>query len=152
MAKDAEKLTVKEQAFVNEYLKDGNATRSYRAAGYKAVSDVIAASDGFKLLRKPKVRDAVAAGRKAASDRAIVTAEDVYRGLRKEAEFTGDGSSHSARVSAWSHLGKAVGLFVDRLELTGKNGQPVAFIEVPADAPDRGSDAGRQEGPEVQPS
>ena len=36
------------------------------------------------------------------------------RGLHDEATAKGEGSSPSARVSAWFHLGKHLGMFVDR--------------------------------------
>lgn len=48
-------LTIKQQRFVDEYIILGNATQAYKAAGYKAASDTIAASEGLKLLRNPKV-------------------------------------------------------------------------------------------------
>lgn len=46
-------LTPKQQKFVLEYLQDGNATRSAKAAGYSARS---AATLGERLLRDPKVK------------------------------------------------------------------------------------------------
>ena len=38
----------------------------------------------------------------------------VINGLYAEANFHGEGSSHSARVSAWEKLAKHLGMFVDR--------------------------------------
>lgn len=46
-------LTPKQQKFVLEYLQDGNATRSAKAAGYSARS---ASTLGERLLRDPKVK------------------------------------------------------------------------------------------------
>ena len=43
-----------------------------------------------------------------------VTQDEVIRGLKKEATLDGENSSHSARVSAWAHLGKHLGMFTDR--------------------------------------
>ena len=83
--KKAGQLTVKQQAFVNEYLKDGNATRAYRAAGYRAASDGVAHANSSALLRNHKVSAAVEAARKIISERALVTAEDVVRELKKVA-------------------------------------------------------------------
>ncbi len=34
----------------------------------------------------------------------------------------GEGSSHSARVAAWGHLGKHLGMFTDNLNLGGSVG------------------------------
>jgi len=46
-----------------------------------------------------------------------VTQDEVIRGLKKEATLDGEDSSHSARVSAWAHLGKHLGMFSERLML-----------------------------------
>ena len=53
------KLSVKEDAFCREYVIDGNGTQAYKRAGYAAKTDVIAASEAYKLLRKPKIAKAI---------------------------------------------------------------------------------------------
>lgn len=50
------KLTLKQQRFANEYIISGNATESYKKAGYRANNDNIAAVEGKKLLRNPKIK------------------------------------------------------------------------------------------------
>jgi phage terminase small subunit len=50
-------LPPKQLRFVEEYLKTLNATQAYKAAGYTAASDEVAAVEGHKLLRKPKVAE-----------------------------------------------------------------------------------------------
>lgn len=56
------KLTIKEQLFVREYLKDFNASRAYRDAGYKAKST---RQSAYKLLTynyiQEKIKDQVEA-------------------------------------------------------------------------------------------
>ena len=49
--------------------------------------------------------------RKEQAERTLITADEVVMGLKNEAEYRDEGTSHSARVSAWGHLGKHVGLF-----------------------------------------
>ena len=61
----------------------------------------------------------------ARSHRTRVTADDVVEGLAKEATLYGQGASHSARVAAWAHLGKHLGMFVDRQEHSGADGGPI---------------------------
>ena len=53
-----------------------------------------------------------------------ITQDDVLWGLRREATLTGDGSSHAARVSAWGRIGKHLGMFVERRQQLGEDGQP----------------------------
>ena len=61
----------------------------------------------------------------ARSDRVQITQDDVLRGLRREATLTGEGSTHAARVSAWGLIGKHLGMFVERRQQLGEDGQPV---------------------------
>ncbi len=54
------------------------------------------------------------------SKRTEITQDEVIQGLKKEATLEGEGSSHSARVAAWAHLGKHLGMFTDNLNLGGE--------------------------------
>jgi phage terminase small subunit len=54
------KLTVKQEAFCLHYAKTGNATESYKQAGYSAKSDVVAGVEGHKLLKNPKIKNRLA--------------------------------------------------------------------------------------------
>ena len=108
-------MTAKQQAFVLEYLVDLNGTQAAIRAGYSAKS---AYSIAEELLRKPEIAAATAEAKAERAAHVGVTAEDVITGLMKEAAFYGDGSSHSARVSAWGLLGKHLGMMVDRTEVT----------------------------------
>ena len=106
-------LTPKRAAFVREYLIDLNASAAARRAGY---SERSAGAQGHDLLKNPEI---VAAIEKAQAERAArtgVTVEMVVEGLHKEAT-TAD--SDTARVSAWAHLGKHLGMFADRQEHSG---------------------------------
>ena len=51
----------------------------------------------------------------------------MIRGLKKEATLEGEGSSHSARVAAWAHLGKHLGMFTERHLHGGDPESPVIF-------------------------
>ncbi len=108
------KLTEKQAAFVREYLVSLNATDAARRAGYskKTASEV-----GYENLRKPQIREAIENALAERAQRTELTADEVIAGLRREANFKGEGSSHAARVSAWSWLGKHQAMFADRLDL-----------------------------------
>ena len=54
----------------------------------------------------------------------------MLEGLVKEATLYGEGSSHSARVAAWAHVGKHLGLFPDKVEHSGKDGEPIQIQRV----------------------
>jgi phage terminase small subunit len=125
-------LTPKQRRFVEEYLLDANATQAAIRAGY---SPKTARQTGAENLSKPVIAEAIAEAQKAVSARTLVCVDDVVRGLLVEARFDGEGSSHSARVSAWSHLGKHLGMFVDRQEVSGVKGQPIRIVEIVRSSP-----------------
>ena len=83
------KLAPKQARFVEEYLIDLNATQAAIRAGYKN------GEIGRQIITKNNVLEAIQAA---------------------EAKLSGEGSSHSARVAAWAHLGKHLGMFVDKTE------------------------------------
>ncbi len=112
-------LTPKQARFVEEYLIDLNATQAAVRAGYSAKT---ANEQGAQLLAKLSIRQAVAEAQAIRSKRTEITQDEVIQGLKKEATLEGEGSSHSARVSAWAHLGKHLGMFTDNLNLGGSIG------------------------------
>ncbi len=112
-------MTPKQQRFVEEYLIDLNATQAAIRAGYSARN---ADKIGPELLGKTRVAEAVKAAQQARTERTAITQDEVIQGLKKEATLDGEGSSHSARVSAWAHLGKHLGMFTDNLNLGGSVG------------------------------
>lgn len=67
-------MTPKQEAFVNEYLIDLNATQAAVRAGY---SEKTAYSAGGRLLKDPVIADAIAAARGDRSERTAVTADRV---------------------------------------------------------------------------
>ncbi len=111
------KLTPKQARFVEEYLIDLNATQAAIRAGYSAKT---ANEQGAQLLAKLSIRQAVAEAQTIRSKRTEITQDEVIQGLKREATLEGEGSSHSARVSAWAHLGKHLGMFTDNLNLGGE--------------------------------
>lgn len=72
-------LTAKQQRFVEEYLIDLNATRAYKAAGYSVKSDNAAAVEGHKLLRNPKIAEAIKDAQERRSERTEITQDMVLQ-------------------------------------------------------------------------
>ena len=115
-------LTPKQQRFVEEYLIDLNATQSAIRAGY---SEKTAQEIGSENLSKPMVAKAIAEAQEKLSNKAQVTVEMVVQGLLNEAKDLSEGSTQSARVSAWAHLGKHLGMFKDKIEHSGDPNNPI---------------------------
>ncbi|MDY3868886.1 MAG: terminase small subunit [Pyramidobacter sp.] len=112
------KLTPKQARFVEEYLLDLNAAAAARRAGY---SEKNADSIAAQLLRKTKVFEAVQSAVAARSAKAEITAEYVLENLKRLSErcMSEKEFAPSAAARALELLGKHLGLFSDRVELSG---------------------------------
>ncbi len=117
-------FTPKQARFVEEYLVDLNATQAAVRAGY---SPKTAKQQAQRLLTKVDIHRAIQEGQEARSERTGVTQDQVITGLLHEARLTSEGSSHSARVAAWAHLGKHLGMFTERHLHGGDPESPVIF-------------------------
>lgn len=76
-------LTIKQQAFIDAYIKTGNATQAYIDAGYKANTNQVAGVEGHKLLKNPKIEREIRQLREAARERSIASAQDVMEFFTK---------------------------------------------------------------------
>ncbi len=117
-------LTPKQARFVEEYLIDLNATQAAIRAGYSAKT---ARAMGCENLTKPDIQAAVTEAQRDRAARTGITQDEVIQGLKKEATLDGEDSSHSARVSAWAHLGKHLGMFTNRHLHSNDPESPVIF-------------------------
>lgn len=149
------KLTDKQQAFINEYLKTWNATEAARRAGY---SEKTAYSIGHENLSKPDIADEI----KRRIEEETMSADEVLHRLTRQArgsfadmirlagglplldweravengtidnvkeitfkEDTITVKLHDAQA-ALVQLGRAHGLFVDKKDITS-GGEPIIF-------------------------
>ena len=120
-------LKPQQERFVVEYLKTPeNATDAAIRAGY---SPKTATAQASRMLTNVNVRKAIDEAQNETRERVKeevgLTVEMVVQGLLKEAQDYAEGSTQSARVSAWAHLGKHLGMFKDKIEHTGVNGGPI---------------------------
>ncbi len=109
-------MTPKQTCFVQEYLIDLNATQAAIRAGYSKKTARQVASEN---LSKPDIQRAIEEAQQVRAGRTGLTQDAVVQGLLKEAEFKGEGSSPAARVSAWAHLGRHLGMFKDKTAFDG---------------------------------
>ena len=132
------KLTPKQQRFVEEYLVDLNATQAAVRAGY---SEKGASVTGSQLLANPKVSQAIAEARKKLSEKTSLSAEYVDANLMQIVQnsmqriklLDDDGNqvldekgepvwvlvNAKAALGGCEQMNKRLGLFKDKLELSG---------------------------------
>lgn len=105
----ANKLTAKQHSFCEHYISNGfNALQAAISAGY---SERTAKQTGSENLTKPDIAEYIAKFKQKASERALVTVEDVVAGLLHEAKGLGEDTSTSARVAAYKALSDYTGGF-----------------------------------------
>ncbi len=146
-------LTAKQEAFCEEYMIDLNATQACIRAGYKEDN---AKQMGTENLSKPAIADKIAELKAERSNRTLVDADYVINGLlevhkrclqaepvmvRGEEGMEESGEfkfEHSGANKSLELLGKHLGLFVDKKEISGPNGGPIqtdsVFEFIPVDA------------------
>lgn len=74
-------MTDKQQIFCDEYLKDRNGTRAYKAAYPNVKKDSTARVCASQLLTKPNIRDYIDEQLKKLSDSRIATVEEIFQYL-----------------------------------------------------------------------
>ena len=130
-------LTAKQERFVSEYLLDLNATAAARRAGYSMKN---ADQIGPQLLGKTRVQAAISVALKARQERTAVTQDWVLTKLKEnleramqaipvldsEGKPTGEYRYHGGVANkALELLGRHLGMFPNRHEVTGEDGGPI---------------------------
>ena len=130
-------LTAKQREFVLNYLNSGNATQAAIEANY---SEKTARVIGPENLSKPAIISALNRARELAQQEAAVDAQEVLQTMKairdrcmqavevrdREGNPTGEYKFEAnAAIKANELLGKHVGLFGNKLEISGKDGGPI---------------------------
>lgn len=133
-----EAITEQEKVFAESYAACGNATEAARQAGYKTAN-----ATGHQLLTRPRIQEYLAPLMvRAAEKREAERAERIATAAERQAWWTRvmmgleGGADFKDRLKASELLGKCQGDFVERREITGKDGAPlqVDITHAPADA------------------
>jgi len=126
------KLTAKQEAYKNNRIQGMGVSAAYNEAypDQKMTPQQVSVAAN-KLEHDPRIVLEMDRAKAAATERAIVTIEDVVKGLLIEAQCNGEGSSQSARVSAWKAIGDFTGGFdanKQKQEVSGPGGGPVETV------------------------
>lgn len=107
----ADELRPKQRAFVNEYLKDLNATQAAIRAGYK---EKTAGAIGAENLQKPKIQKAINEARADREKNSKITVEWVLARIASIAEDPE--AQQRDQLKALELLGKYLGMWEKRQE------------------------------------
>ena len=137
------KLTPKQKAFAREYIKDNNGKEAAIRAGY---DEKYAKQQAYENLTKPYLKEVIQEKQAVLAEKAQISAEFVINNFleilnfNKQIEefYQGDGENirvkkkmidAQAALKASEMLGKHLGLFVEKLQVTGKDGKDLMPIE-----------------------
>ncbi|MDR2944056.1 MAG: terminase small subunit [Methanosarcinales archaeon] len=115
MMPKGDNLTPKMMKFIDEYLKTGNATDAYLAAGYRTNSRNIAGVEGSKLLRKPKVLSELERRRAAIIADSIADAVELQQFWTQTMRSGSEEKKDQLKASEF--LAKTKGMFISRVEI-----------------------------------
>lgn len=106
------KLTSKQEAYKNNRIEGMGVSEAYRAAyNVGVMGDKSVSAAAGKLEKDDRIAIAIAMAKREAAERAIVTTEDVVRGLLKETDAKAEGSTSAARTAAWKTISDYTGGF-----------------------------------------
>lgn len=124
-------LTPKQEAFCLAYIRCGNGLQAYREAGYSPrMSDKSATEAASRMLRDAKVVARIEELRKPVAAEAGITLENHLRDLEILRNQAVNDQKWSAAIQAEIARGRASGLYVERTELTGRDGAPVQVAQM----------------------
>ena len=128
-------MTLKQQIFADEYLKDLNGTRAYKVAYPSVKKDTVASANASRLLKNAKVKSYIDEQleimhneRTADAQEVLEFLTSVMRGEKTEQTLIGMGEGAQGiteidvgakdRIKAAELLGKRHALFTEKTEMT----------------------------------
>jgi len=102
------KLTPKQKLFCEYYVIDKNASAAALKAGY---SKKTAKAIGHENLTKPNIKKFIQEHLKKQSEKIGISFDDVIDGLEIEAKGDGEDTKTTARITAWTQIGKLLGYY-----------------------------------------
>lgn len=114
-----------QERFCVEFVKSGNATRAYKAAGYKADNDASVRAAAAKLLTKDNVKKRIAELREKVSSSKIMSAIERRELLTKFAKSIK--TSNTDRLKAIDLLNKMDGVYINKTQISGDGGGAITF-------------------------
>lgn len=127
----AEGLTAKQERFCVEYVSNGS--RSYSDA-YRAVFDcskmkpATVNNKAYALANTSEIRARIQNLQDEAAREAMVTLADHLKALERLRDLAERAGKLGPAVAAEIARGKACGLYVERTEVSGPEGQPVSIV------------------------
>lgn len=116
-------LNAKHEAFCQNMAKGMGVREAYREAGYADN-----AASASKLYAKPDITIRITQLQTATAKKAQFTIQDMLKQLDEDRKFAREKGAPAAAISASMGKAKVLGMLVDKQEVTGRDGGPIAAI------------------------
>jgi phage terminase small subunit len=114
-----------QERFCIEFVKSGNATEAYKAAGYKVRSDRVAGAAAARLLGNVCIQETIAKLRDELSSEKIMDAKERRELLTQFARD--DETPKQDRLKAMDLLNKMDGVYINKTQISGEGGGAITF-------------------------
>lgn len=128
-------LTPRQIKFVEAYVEDFDKDKALVVAGYNLANKSSSNKMASELVAHPAVKVAISYYVEKRVDKSALSVEYVEHRLMKlaaameEAAMKGDTKSAAVMLRTIEVMGKLLGMFVDRQEITGKDGEAIKIEE-----------------------
>lgn len=120
-------LTPRQRRFAEEYMVDFNGSAAAIRAGYKTKYPN---KVGSELLDHPGVRAAIDKITLERASKSVIKPEYVVRKIAKTIEKAEADGNHNAVLRGCELLARHLGMFIERTEISGPNGEAIKYEQV----------------------
>lgn len=120
-------LSVRQRRFVEEYLVDFNATHAVQRAGYNTKWPN---RMGNELINHPGVRAAIDQVTLKRANESVIKPDYVVKKIMKTVEKAEMDNNHAAVLRGCELLARHLGMFIERQEISGPNGDAIKYEQV----------------------
>lgn len=120
-------LTVRQRRFVEEYLVDFNGAAAVSRAGYDSKHPNRMA---YQLLKNPAIRIAIDQLTLERASDFVIKPDYVIQKITKTIEKAENDNNHNAVLRGCELLARHLGMFIERQEISGPNGDAIAIKQV----------------------
>lgn len=126
-------LSPRQQMFVEEYTKDYNASRAAERAGYQGKNVGIV---GHQLTQNRAIQFLIENHKTKRPGYSDVTKDYVLRKIMKTIENAEKDGQHQAVLRGAELLARHLGMFIERTEISGPDGEAIKYEKTIEDAAD----------------
>lgn len=122
-----DRLNVQQRRFCEEYLINYNASEAIVKAGY---TTKYPARAGYAMLRNPGIRACIDQMTLQRAEKSVVKPEYVVNKIVKTIEKAEKDNNHNATLRGCELLARHLGMFIERQEISGPNGDPIQLKQI----------------------